>query len=145
VLHFLTIKFTILKKYLIGFALISFIAACGGGSSTGNASDTTSSSTSSTSNANDVSNNPDYKAGLKMVASSDCLTCHEVDTKKIGPAYRDVANKYAGVDTAVDYLAHKVIKGGSGVWGNVPMTPHANLSLDSAKQMVKYVLLLKNS
>jgi cytochrome c len=135
-----------LKKYLIGLAFISFMAACGGGSGTGSTSDTTSSSTSSGgSNSNDVSNNPDYKAGLKMVASSDCLTCHEIDTKKIGPAYRDVANKYAGVDTAVDYLSHKVITGGSGVWGNVPMTPHANLSVDSAKQMVKYVLLLKNS
>jgi cytochrome c len=78
-----------------------------------------------------------------MIASSDCLTCHDVATKKIGPAYQDVANKYAGVDTAVDYLAHKVIKGGSGVWGTTPMTPHPTLSLDSAKQMVKYVLLLK--
>src|SRR4029078_1504218 len=91
----------------------------------------------------DVSSNPDYKAGLKMIAASDCLTCHEVAAKKIGPAYEEVADKYAGVDTAVDYLAHKVIHGGSGVWGNVPMTPHPNLTLDSAKQMVKYVLLLK--
>ena len=134
-----------MKKYLIGLALISFIAACGGGSNTENKSDTSSSTSSSTESpgANDVTSNPDYKAGLKVVASSDCLTCHEVATKKIGPAYQDVANKYSGVDTAVDYLAHKVITGGQGVWGNVPMTPHALLSLDSAKQMVKYVLLLK--
>ena len=79
-----------------------------------------------------------------MIAASDCLTCHEVDSKKIGPAYHDVANKYAGSDTAVDYLAHKIIHGGSGVWGTVPMTPHPTLSLDSARQMAKYVLLLKN-
>ncbi len=133
-----------MKKYLIGIAFLSFLAACGGGTSTENKSDTTSSSTATTpSTSGDVSDNPDYKAGLKMIAASDCLTCHEVATKKIGPAYQEVADKYAGVDTAVDYLAHKVIHGGTGVWGNVPMTPHANLSLDSARQMVKYVLLLK--
>lgn len=132
-----------MKKYLVGLALITFIAACGGGANTENKSDTTTATTPSTGGTEDVSNNPDYKAGLKMIASSDCLTCHDVATKKIGPAYQDVANKYAGVDTAVDYLAHKVIKGGSGVWGTTPMTPHPTLSLDSAKQMVKYVLLLK--
>lgn len=132
-----------MKKYLVGIAFLTFLAACGGGSGTENNSDTSSASTTPAASG-DVSDNPDYKAGLKMIAASDCLTCHEVDTKKIGPAYHDVANKYAGVDTAVDYLAHKIIKGGSGVWGTVPMTPHATLSLDSARQMVKYVLLLKN-
>jgi cytochrome c len=132
-----------LKKYLVGIAILSFLAACGGGSNTENKSDTTSSSTSTPSTGGDVSDNPDYKAGLKLVASSDCLTCHEVATKKIGPAYQEVANKYAGVDTAVDYLAHKIKTGGSGVWGTVPMTPHPNLSDDTIKQMVKYVLLLK--
>lgn len=134
-----------MKKYLIGIAFLSFLAACGGGTGTENKSDTTSSSSTATtpSGGGDVSSNPDYKAGLKMIAASDCLTCHEVAAKKIGPAYQEVADKYAGVDTAVDYLAHKVIHGGSGVWGNVPMTPHPNLTLDSAKQMVKYVLLLK--
>jgi cytochrome c len=131
-----------LKKYLAGIALLGLLAACGGGTGTENKSDTSSASTPAASG--DVSDNPDYKAGLKMIAASDCLTCHEVDAKKIGPAYHDVANKYAGSDTAVDYLAHKIIHGGSGVWGTVPMTPHPNLSLDSAKQMVKYVLLLKN-
>lgn len=131
-----------MKKYLAGIALLGLLAACGGGAGTENKSDTSSASTPAA--GGDVSDNPDYKAGLKMIAASDCLTCHEVDTKKIGPAYHDVANKYAGSDTAVDYLAHKIIHGGSGVWGSVPMTPHPNLSLDSAKQMAKYVLLLKN-
>jgi cytochrome c len=133
-----------LKKHLVGIAFLSFLAACGGGSGTENKSDTTSSSTSTTpSSGGDVSDNPDYKAGLKLVAANDCLTCHEVATKKIGPAYQDVANKYAGVDTAVTYLAHKVIHGGSGVWGTVPMTPHPQVSEADAEQMVKYVLLLK--
>jgi len=104
----LTIKSITLKKYLVGIAFLAFLAACGGGSGTENKSDSTTSSTTTTpSSGGDVSDNPDYKAGLKLVASSDCLTCHEVATKKIGPAYQDVANKYAGVDTAVDYLAKK--------------------------------------
>lgn len=132
-----------MKKYLVSIALVTFIAACGGGTSTENKSDTASTSTSETPATSDVSNNPDYKEGLKMVASSDCLTCHEVSIDKIGPAYQKIADKYAGADTAVDYLAHKIITGGSGVWGPVAMTPHATLSVDSAKQMAKYVLLLK--
>jgi cytochrome c len=133
-----------LKKYLIGITILSFLAACGGGSGTENKSDSTTSSTSTTpSTSGDISANPDYKAGLKLIAANDCLTCHEVATKKIGPAYQDVANKYAGVDTALTYLAHKVISGGSGVWGTVPMTPHPQVSEADAEQMVKYVLLLK--
>jgi len=52
--------------------------------------------------------------------------------------------KYAGVDTAVTYLAKKIIAGGSGVWGSVPMTAHPELSQADAEQMVKYILLLKN-
>jgi cytochrome c len=134
-----------LKKYFVSIALVTFIAACGGGSGTENKSDTA--STSETSATTDVSENPDYKAGLKMIAASDCLTCHEVATDKIGPAYQKVADKYAGVDTAVDYLAGRIIAGTTtgpkdfdmpGV-----MTPHTTLSLDSARQMVKYILLLK--
>lgn len=132
-----------MKKYLVSIALITFIAACGGGTSTENKSDTTSTSSSEAPSASDVSSNPDYQKGLKMIASSDCLTCHEVSIDKIGPAYQKVADKYAGADTAVDYLAGKIITGGSGVWGTVQMTPHAGLSVDSAKQMVKYILLLK--
>lgn len=89
----------------------------------------------------DLSDNPDYKKGLALIAKNDCLTCHKVDEKLIGPAYRDVANKYTDKD--IPMLAAKIIKGGSGVWGQVPMTPHPNLSVADAEQMVKYILLLK--
>ncbi|MBC7949832.1 MAG: c-type cytochrome [Chitinophagaceae bacterium] len=93
----------------------------------------------------DNSQNPDYQKGLQLVATSDCLTCHKVDERIQGPTYREVANKYAGMtDTIVGHLAGKIIKGGSGVWGEVPMTPHPQLSEDDAKAMVKYILLLKN-
>jgi len=92
----------------------------------------------------DITKNPDYQKGLDLVAKSDCFTCHKIDEPLTGPSYRDVANKYATApDTIVNKLAHKVIEGGGGEWGQVPMTPHPSISEDDAKAMVKYVLLLK--
>lgn len=91
------------------------------------------------------SDNPDYEKGLALIAASDCLTCHKVDEKINGPSYRDVANKYENTEANVKMLAGKVIKGGSGVWGEVLMTPHPALSQADAEQMVKYILLLKNN
>ncbi|MEJ7768627.1 MAG: c-type cytochrome, partial [Chitinophagaceae bacterium] len=92
----------------------------------------------------DVTENPDYVKGLELIAKSDCLVCHKVDEKATGPAYRDVANKYTSDDQTISLLADKVIKGGSGVWGPVAMTPHPNITKEDATQMVKYILLLKN-
>ncbi len=118
--------------------------ACGNGSNSNQSADSNSSSaTTATASATDVTTNPDYKKGLALIGQSDCLTCHKVSEKVTGPAYDSVADKYAGVDTAVTYLAHKVISGGSGVWGAIPMTPHPQLSEADAEQMVKYILLLK--
>lgn len=95
--------------------------------------------------AADLSSNPDYQAGLAVVAKSDCLTCHKVDEKIQGPTYRDVANKYAAYpDTIITHLANKVIAGGVGVWGEVPMIPHPALTHEEAVAAVKYILLLKN-
>ena len=91
----------------------------------------------------DITKNPDYQKGLELVSKSDCFTCHKIDEKNIGPAWRDVAAKYAGQDTAVKYLAHKIINGGSGVWGQVPMAAHPTLSQEDAESVAKYVLLLK--
>lgn len=94
--------------------------------------------------SNDVTKNPDYQRGLALIGKSDCFTCHAINDKINGPAYADVASKYAGApDTIVTHLAKKIIQGGSGVWGEIPMTPHATLSQEDAEAMVKYVLLLK--
>ena len=87
-----------MKKYLVSIALLTFIAACGGGTSSENKTDTAAAASSSETPATgDVSENPDYKKGLSLIGKSDCLTCHKVSEKLIGPAYKDVANKYAGV------------------------------------------------
>jgi cytochrome c len=95
------------------------------------------------STGNSLTDNPDYQKGLALVAGSDCLTCHKTSEKNIGPAYKDVAAKYENTDANVKMLAEKVIKGGSGNWGAIPMTPHPQLKQEDVEAMVRYVLLLK--
>lgn len=84
--------------------------------------------------------------GLAIVKGSDCFTCHRVGQKLIGPAYKDVAAKYKGADDAkITELAKKVIAGGAGNWGNVPMRAHPTLSEEDAKKAVKWVLSLADA
>ncbi|MDR1854528.1 MAG: c-type cytochrome [Azoarcus sp.] len=79
-----------------------------------------------------------------MAKAKGCTACHKVDGKLIGPAYKEVAKKYAGDAGAVDTLTKKVLDGGTGVWGKVPMTPNkGKVSPDEAKALVKWVLSLK--
>jgi cytochrome c len=133
-----------LKKYFVTVALLAVIAACNNNSGSSSNSDSAAGSAgASAPKEDDLSSNPDYQKGLALVASNDCLTCHKVDEKVTGPAYRDVANKYDNTDANVKMLAGKIIKGGSGNWGNVAMTPHPALAEADAEQMVKYILLLK--
>jgi len=132
-----------LKKYFVSAALIALIAACGGGDTAKKEDAPATSETPAAPEVTDVTANPDYKAGLALIAKSDCLTCHKVAEKLIGPAYQEVANKYAGQDTAIAYLSKKIIAGGSGVWGSVPMLAHPQLAQADVEQMVKYILLLK--
>ncbi len=79
--------------------------------------------------------------GLKLIEGADCLSCHKIDAKLVGPSYQDVAAKYTDAD--IDKLAQKVIEGGKGNWGDIPMTPHPGLDKENAKLMVKYILSLK--
>jgi cytochrome c len=128
-----------MKKYhfIILFFMV-FLAACGGGSA-----DSGAASEAKSEGGADMSKNPDYQKGLALVAKSDCLTCHEINKPKIGPTYRDVAAKYEDTEENIAKLAATIIKGSSGVWGTVPMTAHPTLSEEDARQMVKYILLLK--
>jgi cytochrome c len=92
----------------------------------------------------DITQTPEYQEGLELISKSDCFTCHKVDEPLTGPPYRDVANKYESQAPAIiPQLAEKIIKGGTGVWGQVPMLPHPNISQSDAEKMVKYILLLK--
>lgn len=80
--------------------------------------------------------------GKQLIDASDCKACHSVDKKSIGPTYNEVALKYKGKATAHQLLAKKIIAGGGGVWGEVPMAAHPQLSAEDASEMVKYILSL---
>ena len=78
-----------------------------------------------------------------LAKSKNCMACHAVDKKVVGPAYKDVAKKYAGDAKAVDMLATKILKGGSGVWGAIPMPANTQVSDAEAKKLASWVLSLK--
>ena len=87
---------------------------------------------------------PVFAAGpAELAQQKNCMACHAVDKKLVGPAYKDVAAKYAGQKDAVDKLAAKVVKGGSGVWGNIPMPANPQVTDAEAKQLVQWILTLK--
>jgi cytochrome c len=82
--------------------------------------------------------------GKALIAKSDCLACHKIDTKLVGPAYNAVAEKYPQNQSTVDMLSQKVISGGGGVWGPVVMAPHPAITLADANKIVKYILTLNS-
>jgi cytochrome c len=82
------------------------------------------------------------KQGQTLVDQSDCKTCHHATNKIIGPAHAEVAKKYDFTQANVTYLAGKIKQGGSGVWGEIPMTPHPDISNADAEKMAMYVLSL---
>ena len=79
-------------------------------------------------------------ADQALATAKNCMACHAVDKKLVGPSYKDVAAKYAGQKDAVDSLAAKIIKGGAGVWGPVPMPANAQVSEAEAKKLAAWVL-----
>lgn len=85
---------------------------------------------------------PEYLAGAKLITKYDCLTCHSIEKKVIGPSYLDIAKKYHYNEGNVDNLAHGIIYGSKGIWGEVTMTPHPAIDLNEAKEMVRYILTL---
>jgi cytochrome c len=125
-----------MKKTILLFSLIAIISSCGNN----NESKKVSKSAEQTSAQ---AENPEVEKGLNLVAKSDCLTCHQVETKATGPAYMDVAAKYPANDAVIDSLSDKIIKGGAGNWGTIPMVAHPQVSKDDAKAMVTYILSLK--
>ena len=82
-------------------------------------------------------------ANPELAQKKNCMACHAVDKKLVGPSYKEVAAKYAGQKDAVDKLAQKIVKGGAGVWGPVPMPANAQVNDAEAKQLVQWVMTLK--
>lgn len=83
------------------------------------------------------------QANADLAKAKNCMSCHAVGSKLIGPSYKDVAAKYAGDAGAENRLVQKVMKGGSGVWGPVPMPANTQVSEAEARTLVKWVLSLK--
>jgi len=75
-----------------------------------------------------------------LAKSKNCMACHAVDKKLVGPAYKDIAKKYAGDAKAVDLLAGKIQKGGSGVWGAIPMPANPQVNDADAKKLAAWVM-----
>ena len=82
-------------------------------------------------------------ADQALATAKNCMACHAIDKKLVGPSYKDVAAKYAGQAGAADKLAVKIQKGGSGVWGPVPMPANAQVNEAEAKKLAAWVLTLK--
>lgn len=81
--------------------------------------------------------------GLELAKKNACMSCHQVDKKLVGPAYKDVAAKYRGDKTAEAKLIKKVKEGGKGVWGDIPMPPNAQVKDEDIKAIVQWILALK--
>lgn len=122
-------------KFLLLSAITLILASCGGSNT--ETTDTSSAATTPTTET------PAKTGGELLIAKSDCVGCHNKENKLIGPAYLDIAAKYPSNEENISLLASKIIKGGKGVWGTVPMTPHVKITEDDAKQMATYILSLK--
>jgi cytochrome c len=81
--------------------------------------------------------------GKQLLSKNDCLSCHKMDVKIVGPAYKDVAKKYPATAANYEMLSQKVIAGGSGNWGDVPMSAHPSVPAADVKKMVQYILSIK--
>ncbi len=146
-----------MKKTFIVLGLSLVIAACGGNNKSGNGStaDSTSSAnktavatssdaaqdTAASHNGTEKAGGTPSAPGAQLIASSDCSTCHKEQEKLVGPAFADIAKKYTSSDAVIDTLANKIINGGSGNWGTVPMSAHASISKDDARTMVKIYII----
>jgi len=82
-------------------------------------------------------------ANPALAEKKNCLACHQVDKKLVGPAYKDVAAKYAGQKDAAAKLAAKIQKGGTGVWGQIPMPANPQVNAEEATTLANWILSLK--
>jgi len=136
----------LIKSLSIGIIAISALTySCGGGGS----SSSTETSTTTPPPAAPVSLEEKYKddpvfvAGSTKAKEAGCTACHMIQRKIVGPSYADVAAKYENTPENVEMLTSHVINGNVGVWGEVPMPAHPQLSREDVETIVKYVLILK--
>lgn len=130
---------------LLIFSAALFMAACGGNGGAAKSAETKDTASSTAPPAASAA----ADKGLELIGSNDCTACHAVRVGQgpnTGPAYEDVAVKYAYAgDTIVNHLIKKIQTGGTGVWGSNIMTPHPGVKEDDIRTMVNYILSLKKS
>jgi cytochrome c len=126
-----------MKKTIVIFSMAAFLYACGGGE-TKPAADGGGEKPAAAANS-------DVDKGLALVGQSDCGGCHKPFEQSVGPAHAEVAKKYENTEANINMLAEKIMKGGSGNWGTVPMAAHPGISKEDAVLMAKYVLSLKDT
>lgn len=125
-----------MKKRILTIAILGVLAACGGGGEK-------ETKEKKEEKPADITQHPDYQKGLDAIArNAICATCHLIDTKMTGPAWRDVANKYP--TDSLNYLVNKIQNGGVGVWGTTPMPANSSIPREDIEAIVKYIFLLKN-
>lgn len=127
-----------MKKIFIVICASALLFSCGGGDKT----EKKNAAVPATKDAA-ASTNPLEDKAIEIVGKSDCTTCHKINEASTGPAWKDVAKKYENTDANIKMLVSKVIKGGQGNWGTVPMTAHPNLSEEDVTTIVKYIFTLK--
>lgn len=129
-----------LKQTLIAMAMILAVASCGSEKKAEDANKEDYGTPDET--AAPVASVDVIAVGESLVKAGDCKTCHHPTNKIIGPSHTDVAKKYEFTQANVTLLANKIISGGTGVWGEIPMTPHPDITLVDAEKMARYVLSL---
>jgi len=140
-----------MKKIIIAISFLAFMVSCSSGGeqqpidpdmdATVAQDDSVYKEESGDASEETASADNSLEAGLALIEGSDCRTCHQNDTKVIGPSYKEVAEKYSEED--IDVLVSHIIDGSVGIWGEIPMTPHLDLSEEDARLMVKYILSLE--
>jgi cytochrome c len=125
-----------MKNVLIVFSIAAMIA-CGGKKEA-----TVTEEYATPENKPQASSADQIKEGEALVKASDCKTCHHATNKIIGPSHTDVAKKYEFTEANVKLLAGKIVQGGQGVWGEIPMTAHVDITMVDAEKMARYVLSL---
>ena len=131
-------------KLVLVFTAISFLAACGAGTGETSKSDSAI-GLQPIVNAGGTSIDSANAPGSRYIAGNDCLTCHQVNGKSVGPSYTQIANRYENNQGNVENLANKIIKGGRGLWGHNVMTPHPTVTEPQAQAMARYILSLRNT
>jgi cytochrome c len=125
-----------MKRIFIPAIVVTALFSCGGG-------ETKDAADSKPAAAETPAANPLEDKALAAIAKSDCMTCHKINETVTGPAYAEVAKKYENTDANVNMLVEKVLKGGKGNWGEVPMLAHTSLDPAEAKIIVQYILSLR--